>query len=64
MWMEKVRGRRVFAMRAEQALDKNPDCIVTACPFCMIHFQDGLKSFDAEEKVKLLDIAEIVRNQL
>jgi len=64
MWMEKVRGRRVYAMRAEQALDKNPDYIVTACPFCMIHFQDGLKSFDAEDKTKLLDIAEMVRNQL
>jgi Fe-S oxidoreductase len=64
MWMEKARGRRVFAMRAEQALAKNPDYIVTACPFCMIHFQDGLKSFDMEEKVKLFDIAEMVRNQL
>jgi heterodisulfide reductase subunit D len=51
-------------MRAEQALEKNPDYIVTACPFCMIHFQDGLKSFDAEDKTKLLDIAEMVRNQL
>jgi len=30
----------------------------------MIHFQDGLKSFDMEEKVKLFDIAEMVRNQL
>jgi Fe-S oxidoreductase len=64
MWMEKVRGRRVFAMRAEQALAKNPDYIVTACPFCMIHFQDGLKFLDAEDKAKIFDIAEIVRNQL
>jgi Fe-S oxidoreductase len=64
MWMEKVRGRRVFAMRAEQALAKNPDYIVTACPFCMIHFQDGLKFYDAEDRAKIFDIAEIVRNQL
>ena len=64
MWMEKVRGRRVFAMRTEQALAKNPDYIVTACPFCMIHFQDGLKFLDAEDKAKIFDIAEIVRNQL
>jgi len=62
--MERIRGQRVYALRTEQALEKNPDLIATACPFCTIHFEDGLKFFDADEKIKTLDIAEIVKNLL
>ena len=64
MWMERVRGQRVYALRTEQALAKNPEHIVTACPFCMTHFEDGLVFHDVVEKVKVLDIAEIIANQL
>jgi Fe-S oxidoreductase len=64
MWMEKVRGRRVFAMRTEQAISTNPDIIATSCPFCMIHFNDGLKHLDSEDRVRVFDIAELVANGL
>ena len=64
MWMERVRGQRVYALRTEQALAKDPDQIATACPFCMTHFEDGRIFYDVEEKAKILDIAEIIANQL
>ena len=64
MWMERVRGQRVYALRTEQALAKDPDQIATACPFCMTHFEDGLIFHDVVEKIKVLDIAEIIANQL
>ncbi len=64
MWMERLRGQRVYAIRTEQALDKNPEHIATACPFCMTHFEDGLIFHDVVGKVKVLDIAEIVADQL
>jgi len=64
MWMERVRGQRVYALRTEQALAKNPEYIATACPFCMTHFEDGIIFFDVGEKLKAQDIAEIVANQL
>lgn len=64
MWMEETRGKRILAMRTEQALSKTPDIIATACPFCMIHFNDGLKFLNAEEKAQVSDIAELVANQL
>ncbi|MBW1779133.1 MAG: (Fe-S)-binding protein [Deltaproteobacteria bacterium] len=64
MWMERIRGQRVYAIRTEQALAKNPEHIATACPFCMTHFEDGLIFCDVVEKVKVLDIAEIVADQL
>ena len=64
MWMERVRGLRVYALRTEQALSKNPDLIATACPFCMTHFEDGLIFHDVVEKLKVRDIAELVANHL
>ena len=64
MWLPRVRGQRVYAMRTEQALAKNPDVIATACPFCTIHFEDGLKFHDADSRVKVVDIAELVANHL
>jgi Fe-S oxidoreductase len=64
MWMERLRGQRVYAIRTEQALAKNPDTIATACPFCMTHFEDGIIFCDVKEKLKARDIAEIVAGQL
>ncbi len=64
MWMPRIRGKRVYAIRTEEALSKNPDIIATACPFCTIHFEDGLKFYEAEEKAKILDIAELVASHL
>jgi Fe-S oxidoreductase len=64
MWMPRVRGKRVYAIRTEQALSKYPDVIATACPFCTIHFEDGLKFHEAEKGTKVLDIAELVAGHL
>jgi len=64
MWMERVRGKRVYALRTEQALSKHPDIIATACPFCMTHFSDGLIFHEADEQVTVLDIAQFVANQI
>ena len=64
MWMPRIRGQRVYAIRTKEALSKNPDIIATACPFCTIHFEDGLKFYDAEEKAEILDIAELIASHL
>jgi len=64
MWMEELRGKKINEVRTEEALTKNPDLIATACPFCLTMFEDGLKAKNADEKVKVLDIAEFVANHL
>ena len=64
MWMEETRGNKINEIRTEEAISKNADIIGTACPFCMTMFEDGLKAKNAEEKVMVMDIAEIVANQL
>ena len=62
MWMEEPPDKRVNHLRVEQALETDPDVIAVSCPFCMIMLSDGLKAKNAEEKVQLLDVVEIVGN--
>ena len=63
MWMEETRGKRVNIERTDQALATKPDAIAVNCPFCLTMFDDGLKNRGAD-KVKLLDLAEIIAENL
>ena len=64
MWMEESLGKRINIERVEEALRKNPNTISVCCPYCMTMFEDGLKDKNAADKVKVLDIAEIVAQNL
>lgn len=64
MWMEEHLGKRINEMRTDQALDKNPDAIATACPYCLTMIFDGLKVREKAETVKSLDVAEFVLNAM
>ncbi len=60
MWMEESTGRRINASRVEEALEREAETICVACPYCMTMFEDGLKDKDADDRVRVLDLAEIV----
>ena len=61
MWMEETLGdQKINDARTDQALQLEPDIIGVSCPFCTTMFEDGLKTFDMDEKVKVYDIAEIL----
>ena len=60
MWMEEKTGVRISEMRTEQALETNSNVVATACPFCLQMFEDAIKAKQASEKIKPLDIAELV----
>jgi Fe-S oxidoreductase len=60
MFMEETEGKRVNIERTEEALSVQPDVIGTACPFCMTMMNDGVKAKEADERVKVKDIAEIL----
>ncbi len=46
--------------RTEEILASNPDFIAVGCPFCMTMMTDGVKNFNKEDSVKVLDIAELI----
>ncbi len=60
MWMEEPRDQRVNHLRVGQALETNPDVIAISCPFCTTMFNDGLKAKEADERVQLMNVVELV----
>ncbi len=60
MWLEENIGQRINIARVEEALREDPQTICVACPYCMLMFEDGLKDKDADERVRVLDVAEVV----
>lgn len=46
--------------RTEEILGVSPDFIAVGCPFCMTMMTDGVKNFNKEDSVKVLDIAELI----
>jgi len=45
--------------RTEEILAAKPQIVAAGCPFCMTMLSDGIKNFDKEKEVEVLDIAEI-----
>lgn len=60
MWLEETEGKRVNIARTEQALEVKPTMIGSACPYCLTMLADGTKAKEVEDRVKTLDVAEIL----
>jgi len=58
MWMEENVGTKVNDERAQEAISTGASRVATACPFCYIMLDDGVKGAGVEEdQVKVADIA-------
>jgi Fe-S oxidoreductase len=58
MWMEESVGVKVNDERAVEAISTGASRVATACPFCYIMLDDGVKAAGKEEnEVKVADIA-------
>lgn len=58
MWMEETVGKHVNVERSQELLSTGATRIATACPFCYIMVDDGVKSQGVEEEdVKVGDLA-------
>ena len=64
MWMEETIGKRINVERVEEALTTRPEVIAAACPYCQVMVSDGVTEKAQSDKVKVLDIAEIVADRL
>lgn len=61
MFKEAEKGNKeVNVERTEEALALAPEIIATGCPFCNTMMTDGVKNFNKEGEVKVLDIAELI----
>ncbi|MEM9023828.1 MAG: (Fe-S)-binding protein [Bacteroidota bacterium] len=61
MFKEAEKGdKEVNIERTEDALELKPDIIAAACPFCNTMMTDGVKHFEQEDSVKVMDVAELI----
>ncbi len=67
MWLEEKLGTRVNQNRVDEAaatLGEAGGVVAVGCPFCMTMLRDGVNETGREEKLRVLDIAEIVASGL
>ncbi|MFQ5914017.1 MAG: heterodisulfide reductase-related iron-sulfur binding cluster [Nitrospinota bacterium] len=64
-WMEDGQVRdRVNRIRVQDALDAAVNTVAVACPFCVQMFEDGIKTKNADDRLVVRDIAELVAEAL
>ncbi len=64
LWAEETKGKKVSVERTEQVLATGAQTLATACPYCLIMFDDAAKTMDIENKLKRQDVAEILERSL
>ncbi len=50
---------RMAEMRVQMARAAGATVMVTACPFCFIHFEDAIKTGGLEEHIRVVDLMEL-----
>ena len=61
MFKEAEKGNKeVNIERTEDALGTQAEIIATGCPFCNTMMTDGVKNFEKEGEVKVMDVAELI----
>lgn len=60
MFKEPEKGKKdINVERAEEVIETKAQVVAASCPFCMTMLRDGVKHFDKEKEIDVLDIAEI-----
>lgn len=63
MFKEAEKGNKeINVERTEDALETKANIIATGCPFCNTMMTDGVKNFNKESEIQVLDVAELIAN--
>ncbi len=60
MWMEEKAGKRINETRVKQAEATGAEIIATVCPLCMISLDSAVKVLNLDQRIRVLDILELV----
>jgi Fe-S oxidoreductase len=61
MWVEgSDQAPRLAETRIQDAVEMGVEILATACPFCLLTLEDAVKTTGNEEKLRVMDIAEIL----
>ncbi len=64
MWLEEEPDQRVNVNRALEIVEAEVDAVAVGCPFCKTMLSDGVKHFNKEDDVEVMDIAQLLANAL
>ena len=65
MFKEEENGKeRINTNRTKEALETGAEIIVANCPFCTTMLEDGVKSYEKQNEVKVLDIVELLNSSI
>jgi len=65
MWYDVTRDwERLTETRVKEALEVGAQIIAVACPFCLLTFDDAIKTTGIEDKIQVKDIMELVSQAL
>ena len=64
MWLHENIGQNINVVRAEEITKTGVELIGTACPYCLVMLDDGVKSLELDETPKVADIIDIVADSL
>jgi Fe-S oxidoreductase len=59
MWVD-IPGERLAETRIKDAADLGAEVLAVACPFCLLTFEDAVKTSGLEGQIQVLDLAELV----
>jgi Fe-S oxidoreductase len=65
MWLEGTNtGVRLAQWRVQEALDTGAEILATACPFCLLTLDEAVKHLNAQDRLRVMDVAEIAAQAL
>jgi Fe-S oxidoreductase len=63
-FMEETRGRRINHIRLEQTMAVGPERVATACPYCLMMFEDATGAKGVSDSLPVQDVAEMIEASL
>ncbi len=65
MWLEGTNpGTRLAQLRVQEAIETGAVILATACPFCLLTLDEAVKHLNAQDRLQVMDIAEIAAQAL
>ncbi|MCI0521266.1 MAG: respiratory nitrate reductase subunit gamma [Chloroflexi bacterium] len=64
MWQESDPNTRINHRRLDDAMKTDAGVVATACPYCLLMFDDAIRSRGKGEQINVMDIAEVLNQQL
>jgi Fe-S oxidoreductase len=59
MWVD-IPGPRLAETRVKDAVEAGADILAVACPYCLLTFEDAVKTTGVEGKIQIMDISELL----